>query len=487
MNSKQNKDGLLNAYNLAVAQNRDLRDQLETLRRQADQREIVMGVTVKHARDLCSAILAKDKAEMSLGSAKGWHSLSTDDLIARAMESFTNYCKDKTDILNQVMQIAETRGRELESLKDQISQMMISGNINSVVSPEELIERAEKQKREDAAIKNAPASTRKAISEGRVEIIIEENEDVDESEMGAISQMMDVATKAKLTPSGKPIVKNERKKKMAIDAEEKSVKPHMVDIQRYLNECAEAEFAVLQVMGERGMYNGPEIRAACMADYQISGYAATSALSNLAKMQAISKERISLPLTPYAAIYELTDIGQRMFSLHFKKEPVKSVLAAIRAEHDNIVHGLGIVTLKKVFEESGRYKSVNCSNRNNPIIVEIGGHEHQYIPDFICKTDHSTEYFEYDLGNHTEVSFNLKCNKMARVTKVLNFIAPNKEDALKIKSQVDKWIASRQASKPIKVSIHIGTAHSIKNGGEWMVEYDLRKSLEPIKNTWEAV
>ena len=77
---------------------------------------------------------------------------------------------------------------------------------------------------------------------------------------------------------------------------------------------------------------------------------------------------------------------------------------------------------------------------------------------------------------------------MARVTRYLNFVAPNKEVLIKfIKPKIDSWIETRTQESLRNITIRLTTAIAIRDaatqGNEaWLIIYNLNKGTEPIKN-----
>lgn len=473
---------LLSKYNMAVALIRDLKDQMETKDRQREAYEQRCDVVDKHARELCEKILAKDKSEMTLGDAKSWHSTSTDDMIKKAVASFAKYCQERTELLNNVMKIAEQRGLELESLKDQISRLMRNGNAGNLVSAEEMIQNAQKEREVKEIIAKAPNSTQKAIAEGRVEAIIEENDECEDEEIEAIQKMIETSNQAKLTERSIPVVRTPQKSELVKKAEDAAIQPHMIMLNKITEQYGDAEWHVLQVIGKFGYSKTQDILNKCREIYPFdTEWKSKKALNTLRTAGGpLDSLSVTLPISKHNILVKLNDIGERIYETHFEEKPVKAEMDAVRAEHDNPEHGYGILDLKKVLDETGRYESVSCYNRQNPFDVEINGVALKYIPDLICKGPKFTDYYEYERANHLQSDFNMKCNKMCKVTRFLNFVTDNIKSTKKINEQVKAWIETRKPETLKNITIRIGTADSIKNNGKWLVVYNLNKGTEPI-------
>lgn len=470
---------LLNKYNVAVAQNRDLRDQMETKDRQFRAYESRCDVVDSHARKLCEAILAKDKSEMTLGDAKTWHSFSTDEMIAKATNAFVRYCQTRTELLNRVMEVAEKRRLELESLKDQISQIMRNGNASQLASVEEMMENAQKELEAKTVISKAPNSTQKAIAEGRVEAVIEEDGDCDENELSHITHMLRTRNEIELTP-GSPTISRCPQKSELIKKENAALAAQVINYEAIVQEYTETDWNVLYILGHFGVSKTRDILAKYDECYKERGNGSVErSLTKFGTNQTIYSETVKLPTKAgKISLHYLSPIGRTVFKTRFGEEAVMSEYEKVQKKHDNPTHGYGILELKKVLEESGRYHSVSADEPG--IEVTIGETKLTYVPDLKCETGNFVDYFEYELNTHKQVDFNMKCNKMCKVTKFLNFIVPKIDEARKLKNKVDTWIESRKVESLKNITVRIGTIRSIENDGKWLVQYNLSKGAEPV-------
>lgn len=471
---------LLNKYNIAIAQNRDLRDQLETKNRQHQEYEARCDVVDGHARKLCEAILAKDRSEMTLGDAKTWHSFTTDEMIAKAMAAFVRYCQQRTELLNQVMAVAERRGYELESLKDQISQMMRTGNTAQLASVEEMMSNAEKEKTAKSAIASAPLSTQKAIAEGRVEAIIEEPGDYDEAEMAAIEHMLTTGNQAKLTP-GAPVVSRTPQKSDLIKKKNKAIAAQVIDYETVVSQLSETAMMIIYIIGHYGLSKTKDIGEQFERSTGKSNRVMDGEWTTLMAAQLIIKESISVP-SGHFATYRLSPTGAVVFESRFGEKPIESEVEALIREHGNATHGYGILALKEILEKDKKYIKVETCPRSSPLKVTIfDGSEKEYIPDLIATTERYMEYFEYERDKHTQAEINDKCNKMCAITKFINFVVPDLSAAKSLKQKVDNWIQARNVMSLKGITVRIGTVRSLdKESNRWVFIYNLSKGDTPI-------
>lgn len=485
MSRDREYDTLLNKYNILVAKYRDVSEQMRVKSDQMAKYEAAHDVIEKHARELCEMILAKDRAEMVLGNNRTWNTFSTDEMIAKAKLGFIKHNQQKTEILNQVMAIAERRGQELDSLKDQLAQMMTSGNIASLTA-EQMIEKAKSESEKQAAIKKTPATTQEAIKAGQVDCIIEEEEDFEDGETVAIQDMMDLSVAAKLSPVNAAIKRSCKKTDVMETAQKNSVALHTVDLHKATKEWSECEWFIIEQIGTTGVAKGTDIIE--LAERQFGADKDATIRRSLGKMtdqNILDRLCVSLPRSKKISLYSLSYGGSKIFEERFKKKPVESEISKITKEHDNPEHGYGIMDLRDALTETGKYREVSMMTRNTPFDVVVGGRNYKYIPDLVCKANKYTDYFEYELGKTTQHDFNMKCSKMCQVTKYLNFVAPNQKVAAKLKSQVDIWIGERGIVSLKDINVRIGTIASLGEDGKWLVLYRLSQGAEPTENYFD--
>lgn len=474
---------LSNKYQLAVAQIRELTDQMAAKGKMWQEYEAKCEIVDKHSRKLCEKILAKDRSEMVLGDAKTWYQYTTDELIQKAMDSFDKYVLERTKLMNDIMTVAEERGRALESLTEQIETMMQSGNVSAPHSAEEMLQQAEKTASEKSALDKVSNKTREAAAAGRIDVVIEEEEDLTNAEIEEYQRLADTAEQIKLTASSVKQVPSNTKLAAKKKAEENAAMAHVVDIKDHIAKCNDSDWALIEVIGKKGLSRYQDIERELMLDSEMLKSAIRSASTKLTSMGAVQKETFTLPVSSKSTFYQLSVIGKRMFKYHFNEEPCLSEIERVVKEHDNAEHGYGIMEACQVLEESGLYDEVSCYNRDKAIEVEVEGQKLKYIPDIICQAHKGYKmYIEYERGTHHQVDFNMKLNKMCKVTRFLYIIAPNVKTLKVLKEKVDIWIRSYISDKPKKMTIRMGTINDLrKESTEYPLEYDLNKGTEPVK------
>lgn len=475
---------LLSQYNILVAKHRDQSEQMRVKTEQMAKYEAEHDIIEKHARELCEMILAKNRSEMVLGNNRTWHSFSTDELIAKAKQGFVAYNQEKTEVLNKIMSIAETRGQELDSLKDQIARMMVSGNV-AAMSAEQMLQLAKEESQRKAAIEKTPAATQAAIKAGTVTCVIEEEGDVDEEETEAIQHMMNIGTEARLSSAKAAVRRSEKKVELIKNAKQNSILLHSVDLNEITKEWNEIQWFIVEQMGRTGISRVKDITGLCISHFGANQKTAIQrSLYRLKDQRVVDYLAITLPHSKKLTLYFLLDGGKLIFERQFSATPAPSEIDKVVREHDNPEHGFGIMDLKTVLEEKEKYESVSAYTRNKPFDVSIGGRAYQYIPDLICKTKKFTDYYEYEVGKTAQTDFNLKCSKMCQVTKYLNFVTPNQSSAKHVKSQVDAWIESRGVKSLKGITVRISTVEILAQQDKWLVIYTLSSGAEPVENAF---
>lgn len=261
-------------------------------------------------------------------------------------------------------------------------------------------------------------------------------------------------------------------------------KPMMVDFETYKSQMTPLMWLILQVMGGEGVCEFPEIRDRCMQlsgqDNKISISNLNAALGALRNIGAISRNiKINTGIR-WFYLYELEEIGYRIYTDRFKKPPVDSEMKRLISEHDNLKHGYYIKDAANILKEKYSYTSVSISRKANFIRLQKGKAS---IPDIVCADGTKTDYFEVECGNHQQADFNDKCNKLAMVTPNLRFIVPDADTMnKKLVPQIETWIRSTNGSlAKSSILVYITTMKKL-NENEWMLVYDL-SSAQPDKPT----
>ena len=484
-------NSLLNMYHRSIAEVKDLREQLSEKEKAWEIAKKATKTTEKHIRELCEDILAKERMEMRLGEEYSWSMVAVDELIQSAKKAFQAYNEKRTSIMMKLLDEMEERREEVESLEMQLERVMRSRNLSAEEIEKEQEEEKKAASREVAAKKIANKQVRDALLDGQIEAIITEDSD-DISELDLVNQLIEesgqvtpMANSVPVTPQ-KEVVQAVKKKRTAM--KKKLYRINLSDYEKKMNAIS---WSVLELIGKEGMSTHNPIEERLITDHKgdLTKGRIRMTIRGLISMGILEDEKVNSPLKPKMMVYSLTDMGATLFEEKYGKSPVLSEAEKIIAEHDNLIHGYGIKTLADLIRSFGIYDEVCDFNRPNPIVLHDGN---TYIPDLICRKKDKKDYFEYERGHHTQTDFNRKCNKMAKVSRFLNFIVPNKEALEKIMKQVEGWVTSRGINtlKNIRVRIttvpaikHLeGTEHlSFRNDKSWQIVYDFNHGKEPVR------
>ena len=262
------------------------------------------------------------------------------------------------------------------------------------------------------------------------------------------------------------------------------VSSHVVDLNDTENKFNDMMWMMVETIGKEGFARYPDIAQ------HISGQVPEfvdnrlrRAANSLVGMNVLKRTDLNLTLVPNMILYCLSDIGERLFRKRFNIAPVESEIVRVIKEHDNLEHGYGILELGQLLANSGKYKSVHVYNRVNAVKFKDGT---QYIPDIICLQNDNrfSVFYEYERGTHTQKDFNAKCDKMCRVTRTMNFVAPNRKIMIKrLLPQIEAWIRTRGRESIVRQIIRLTTSKELQtcslSDESWLIVFDMSKSDKP--------
>lgn len=531
--SEENYNSIVNKYNRLVAHFRDLEQQTAERQKKWDALEEQYKTNESITRELCELILAKDPKEMVLGSSYSWSKLSIRDLVQKSKIVFEKYNDGRTELLRKIQEQSEERRQTIESLTLQLEQEKNrqrsidayragsddddevvpaeedlpaydeeTGEVAEPVSPQKLSEALS-----DKAMQRVAWSAQKAAESGNIELcredsdgyVVIEEDDRDVSETD-IRQQCDMARTSAAVNVERANYKIEPapKKKQAAQAARADMthKLVQVDISDTESRMDGRKWLLLEIIGTTGKCEGQDLTDALIAEAKersISAINTNAARYILKQLTAagvlIMDSDFNHPTKSRFAVYSLSDIGRRLYYLHFSKEAVLSERNIMIAEHDNLEHAFGIKTLKEILEASGNYTSVSMERSANTIDMKDGS---KYIPDIIAsgtvKSGTFKAYFEYERGTHHQSDFSIKLNKMVKMTRWLNIVCPNKETVENLRDKTSAWIESRGGAKQLQnVRVRITTLKRlegqtrINDDSNWQVVFDLRHGTTPIE------
>lgn len=522
---------LFNKYNLVVAKAQDLQEQLNTKQQQWQERDEKFATLEKIMRELCEDILAKDSKEMVLGSDYSWATTPIEELISKSKRVFKEYNAKRTDLMKKLLDTAEDRAMQIESLKEEIIQIKTRGGASVNLSREEIeaqIEKDEEKRREQEklgksvttmsptvqqAVKNGDVEIqmiKESIANGNAMITAEDSDDFeffddDETVAGAVVHKKKLSNKevklredaikknnmAKITPKSVPMsetqktIKDRKLLKAKLDTEYT-----MKVLSEFEAKISEAGWILIDVIGTYGVSKGADVINKALEigvdNTKFTQSKFTTNLADLANIGVIIKDKVVTPFTKNF-VYRLSETGARIYKVKYNKDACISEADKIIAEHDNLEHGYAIKSISELLVASGKYSKVEIWNRKDNTIEIAGGIK--YVPDIVC-TGISNEhtYIEYERDNWSQKSFNIKLNKMVVVTPTINFITSDKGKAISIMNKMVEWAKTKGNGGNMRnVILRVTTAKAIKGmdlnqHSSWMYTYRPLKDSEPVNN-----
>ena len=510
---------LLNKYNRLFAQAQDLHQQLNDKTEHARRQNAAFSKTTAIAKTLCKDILAKDPQEMVLGRAYSWDEVDIDTLLMKSLQSFRDYNAARTELLRRLKDESEERriandahisqietlkfeNRQLQQNRQSASHDGDEGDYGFSEEDDENIEASSRQPDEKAeeAIGSASYDIQEAHKSGAIDLIIEEDGDLTERDMSDIEEAMEMAKSVSIQAGDIPIAPSKKKRQHKADKKQKDMEAYVVDLAEIKSQITSYMWPIVEAIGGHGISKYVAIETKTFelwegSEWQVEHEKAKRgkltnsrirmAVQYLAKLGVIEDEKISDPLQSHFLVYHLTPMGTQIYNDKYEKRPVLSEWDKLVADHDNAEHGYGIISIAEMFESSGFFTSVTSTKKDNRIKIE---ENLVYEPDIITVGSKFTSYFEYERGYHNQTNFNIKLNKMSKVTNVINILVPTKQTLLTIQGQVEKWIESRGGNKALySKKVRISTVRSLvgkdpHRHDNWQIVYDM-KSDKPTINT----
>lgn len=475
---------LLNKYNRLISRVKALEEEISVKNDNLSKKNTSEKLLEKKVRELCETICSKDRAEMKLGQEYSWSNIPVDELISKSEKIFKEYIIKNKDLLGQMQDEMEKRDQTITSLEDQINIMLTNGGVRS---KEELERVAESEKASEEATESLDYNTKQAVKNNEI-TVIDDDEEFTEEEEAVFKDAAETSTLIKATQSAIPVKERKKRKEDRENVKDAAI-PHVIDLNKYAEKLDDLGWLIIEIIGSQGLsrYNLIEAEVINRKDLSYTKSKVRNAIFAVNKLDAIEKEKVSAPLHPNLYVYRLSETGAHLYKNKFNKNPVKSEMEQIIAQHDNLEHGYGILDVAEIFKETGNYKNVFfMDNRSHAIKTASGG---KYIPDIVTvdKNGHK-EYFEYELGTHTPKDFNAKCNKMSSVTKHINIICPNTSVIEKfILPKVEKWINNRGKNALVGIIVRVAPASTIKGldlskNESWKYVYHADKSDKPDRN-----
>lgn len=202
-------------------------------------------------------------------------------------------------------------------------------------------------------------------------------------------------------------------------------------------------WVVIFVIGSQGLSERGEIEKYIADNMDVKTSSTTSlstAFNSLENFGIIEKERVSTGRRNNFYVHGFTELGLGLFLKEFEEKfkPKKAEKKRLIEMHHNINHGYFIKDCKITLEEMG-YTHVVDDRASNTFDVFKDG-KNVWIPDIVAINDEGKkEYFECELGNHTQQDFNTKLYKASRMVKELKFIVRDKNSQTSCENLLRNW------------------------------------------------
>lgn len=257
----------------------------------------------------------------------------------------------------------------------------------------------------------------------------------------------------------------------------------LVDINRIVSKIPPRERKVLEIIVSEGISQECVAKARIQEEmipfelHRPSDVGAWRPIKYLIDINMFDVVKISTGYRTFN-ILMLTEIGSMVYMMIFKKNIGKFEHQRLAQDHDNATHGYMILDTKKILEEKGVYYSLSMDRAKNTIQLHDG---QECIPDIVGSRIGDWDLFEVECGNHHQADFDKKLNKLARVTKCINIVGPNRKVVTNIlKKQVESWIEDTGRIDLLRrgITVKLTTITDLKND-KWTYIYDMTMD-EPI-------
>lgn len=488
MVSDEEYKNLLNRYNKLLSKYEDLAETYKTNKEEWDKMEKHYKEFELRVVDLCDAIKNKS-IKIDDYSPKDMV-----DRVHHASLTFDEYISSKNSLIKQIMDESEDKSATIENLKNQINQMITSGEFG--ISPNSNVSEGDNELPTSNIAKTEPPSKGKLASIGKrgQHVIIVDNSDTFDGDDELLKKTIEDKEntefkKIKAISSSIPVFQKRNEARINKIKNETSYEKQKIDeLQKLDTELKPLFKEIINIIGGKGksrtsdIYNEAKRKNPEVLDSQIR-----TALSYLKNMKLICQESAKNPLSPNLMVFELSEVGVSLYIYMNKKKPVECEMRMIKREHDNLSHGYAILQLYELMKtDKETYADVCIENRKLGIRTNENRAKEFYIPDIKFKENNKyTTYYEYERGTQTVNDYEYKLEKMIKVTKYIYFITENKDVSEKINKIIQNWAKKKNPKvldgykAKICTAIYFRDNIFPKKTDKWQIEYNFSVSNEP--------
>jgi hypothetical protein len=502
--SLKNNTYIENEYKKLQLQFMTMSDQLENFKKIAFKYQNEYIQLSKAVKNFCMSVLDGEYALSQLGGGNQLANMDIFSLIAYAQNNFYENRAKEREMLITLTKSLEGKQAEIEGLKAQISRYLVreqqkkefGDTIIDESSPEKelkiepLPEPTTKPKVE-VPVPKEKTSPVHGQKKGIMRMMIlddEEDEKPKETAKDTAKEKEETVKKdhnpQEQKAENKNYLKNEesldtiQKTDVPVSQEEKimgsvmarteemksnNVMAHVVDLKDYIEKMDDVMWDIVRVIGKKGLSESKDIKKFVLME-KVTESAFNTALTKLRSMQIIDQERINTGWRWFNT-YELSSTGKRIYLEMFKENPVECEKQILQREHMTALHGYCIKDTAHILKAIFQYDDTCTERKKNTIKLPSGG---AYIPDVIAKKKKGAlvDYFEVELGHHTQKDFNDKCDKMRSVTNNLYFVVPDADTMNnKLARQIGQWVLERGGKDKLKgITVYLTTLTKLNEG-----------------------
>lgn len=471
-------------------QNMGLMDQVENFKQVLVQYQQQYNDLSKKTNDFCMMILDNQYATDQLGGKNDIKDMNIMQLLSYAKEQYVlNHANERELLLSLTEQIRE-KDAKIEGLEAQISQYMLKKQHleefgDDIIDNENTGRQIEKKSEEKPKVRESSPIKKAPTGVTRVSVI---SEDVDmlssktnsEQKQGGQkekklskkdttkpkSQSVAQRVRPQATSREEQMVSKFREnvEQKTREKEKNDIKAHIVDLNDYMNKMNTIMWKIIKAIGEDGLSESKDLKKAIINN-GVTESSFNISLTQLRKMNVIEQEQINTGWRWFHS-YELSDIGRRIYLEKYKQNPIDCEKQILKKEHTTALHGYCIKDTSNILKAVFGYDEARTERKHNTMSLYT---EEKYIPDVIAtkKEGSLIDYFEVELGHHTQKDFNKKCDKMRMVTNNLHFVVPDTQTMNRLARQIGQWVLEKGGREKLSgITIYLTTLTKL-NEGKW--------------------
>lgn len=442
----------VNDYNILQARLLTVQDQMTNFKETSMHYQHEFSQLSKRITCFCRALLNSEFAPEEKVKISDMDAFTLLDFMDQTIKE--KNIKEK-DILLELSDVIKTKSQEIESLKIQISHLLMR---DQQIKDFDIPEKPKEEPKEEKIIQGVP----------RVSIIEDDDEeDSDKKKLKLAESLITIDSEDKNTQLMEKL--KEELKVRTEQAQSQEVMAHVVNLNDYLNKITDTMWDILAALG-KGLSESKDLKKIIVKN-SVNDSAFNTSLIQLRKMNVIEQAKINTGWRWFNT-YEITSFGKRIYYEKFKENPLEGEKAILQKEHTTAMHGYCIKDTAYILQAVFGYDSVSITKKENTTKLMNG---EVYIPDIIAKKKQGSivDYIEVELGNHTQKDFNHKCEKMRMVAKDLYFVVPDADTMNKILTrQISQWVLEKGGKEKLKgTTIYLTTTTKL-NESKWEIIYN---------------